>query len=143
MILVSYVQKNFFPNVIKNIFFKILLPKTTPITVGIMYRPPSQTNFLEILNMTFEKVDTDKKEISSKFLSHDVKNYHQFCTMHGLKQLTQSLTRVTCSTSTLIDHILTSAPSRVSQKDHGVSDQVLIFCTRKFPESKQVVSISI
>ena len=60
-----------------------------------MYRPPSQTNFLEILNMTFEKVDVDKKEIyilgdfninmyhnnryivrddntiSSKFLSHD------------------------------------------------------------------------
>ena len=111
-----------------------------------MYRPPSQTNFLEILNMTFEKVDIDKKEISSKFLSHNVKNYHQFCTMHGLKQLTQSPTRVTYSTSTLIDHILTSAPSRVSQKvviNIGVSDHVLIFCTRKFPESKQVVSISI
>ena len=25
-----------------------------------MYRPPSQTNFLEILNMTFEKVHIDK-----------------------------------------------------------------------------------
>ena len=60
---ISYVQKDFFPNVIKNIFFEILLPKTSPITVGIMYRPPSQTNFLEILNMTFEKVDVDKKEI--------------------------------------------------------------------------------
>ena len=56
-------RKNFFPNVIENIFFEILLPKTTPITVRIMYRPPSQTNFLEILNMTFEKVDIDKKEI--------------------------------------------------------------------------------
>ena len=82
-----------------------------------MYRPPSQTNFLEILNMTFEKVGVDKKEIyilgdfninmyhhnryilrddntiSSKFFSHDIKNYHQFCTMLGLKQLIQSLTR--------------------------------------------------
>ena len=56
-------RKNFFPNVIENIFFEILLPKTTPITVRIMYRPLSQTNFLEILNMTFEKVDIDKKEI--------------------------------------------------------------------------------
>ena len=96
---ISYVQKHFFPNVIKNIFFEVLLPKTRPVTVGIMYRPPSQTNFLEILNMTFEKVDIDKKEIyilgdfninmyhnnryivhddntiSSK-LSYDVKNYH-------------------------------------------------------------------
>ena len=111
------------------------MPKTTSITVRIMYRPPSQTNFPEILNMTFEKDDIDKKEIyilgdfnvnmyqnnryivrgdktiSSKFLSHDVKIYHQFCTMHGLKQLIQSPTRVTCSTSTLIDYILTSAPS--------------------------------
>ena len=143
----SYVQKCFFPNVIENIFFEILFPKTTPITVGIMYRPPSKTNFLEILNMTFEKVDIDKKEIyilgdfdinmyhnnryivcddntiSSKFLSHDIKNYHQFCTMHCFKQLVQSLTHVACSTSTLIDHILTSAPSRVSQKG-GISVSV-------------------
>ena len=42
---ISYVQKDFFPNVIENIFFEILLPKTTPITVRIMHRPPSQTNF--------------------------------------------------------------------------------------------------
>ena len=63
--------------------------------------------------MIFEKVDIDTKEIyilgdfnlnmyhnnryfvcdgnkiSSKFLSHDIKNYHQFCKMHGLKQLIQ------------------------------------------------------
>ena len=156
-------QKNFFPNVMENIFFEILLPKTTPITVGIMYRPPSQTIFLEILNMTFEKVDIDEKEIyilgdfnvnmyhnnryivpddntiSSKFLSHDVKNYHQFYTMHGLKQLIQSPTRLTCSTLTLIDYILTSAPSRVSQKgviNVGVSDHQLIFCTRKISRIK-------
>ena len=123
-----------------------------------MYRPPSQCNFLKIFNITFEKVDIDKKEIyilgdfnvnmyhnnryivgddntiSSKFLSHDVKNYHQLCRMHGLKQLIQSPTHATCSTSTLIDHILTSAPSRVSQKGEinvGVSDNQLIFCTRK------------
>ena len=99
-----------------------------------MYRTPSQTNFLEILNMTFEKVDVDKNEIyilddfninmyhnnryivcddntiSSKFLSHDIKNYYQFCTMHDLKQLIQFPTRVICSNSTFIDDILTSAP---------------------------------
>ena len=28
-----------------------------------MYSPPSQNDFLEILNMTFEKVDIEKKEI--------------------------------------------------------------------------------
>ena len=43
---ISYVLKNFFPNVIESIFFEILLPQTTPITIGIMHRPPRQTNFL-------------------------------------------------------------------------------------------------
>ena len=53
------------PNVIEDIYVEILLPKTSLITVGIVYKPPSQTNFLEIRNMTFEKIDVDKKEIYS------------------------------------------------------------------------------
>ena len=32
----------------RKLFFEILLPKTTPIKVGIMYSLPSQSNFLEI-----------------------------------------------------------------------------------------------
>ena len=126
-------RKTFIPNVIENIFFEILLPKTTPITVSELFigHPAKLT---EILNMTFEKVDTKKRYIyiygdfninlyhndryivcddNTKFLSHDVKSYHQFCTMHGLKQIIQSPTSVTCSTSTKIDHILTSTPSRL------------------------------
>ena len=81
----------------------------------------------------------DDNTISSKFFSHGVKNYHQFFTMHGVKQLIQSPICVTYSTSTLIGHILTSAPSRVSQKrviNEGVSDHQLIFCTRKISRIK-------
>ena len=72
--------------------------------------------------------------ISQKFLPHDIRNYHQFFTMHGLKQLIQSPTQVTSSTSALLDRILTSAPSRVSQKgliNAGLSDHHLIYCTKK------------
>ena len=59
--------------------------------------------------------------------------------MHGLKQLIKSPNRITCSTSTLIDHILASFLSRVSQKgviDVGISDHQLIFCTRKISRLK-------
>ena len=35
----SYVEKDFFPEEIENIFFEIFLPKTKPITVRIIYRP--------------------------------------------------------------------------------------------------------
>ena len=38
--------------------------------------------------------------------------------MQGLKQLIKSLTSVNCSTSTLIDNILASFPSKVPQKDN-------------------------
>ena len=62
--------------------------------------------------------------ISSKYLSYNIKNYQQLCTMHGLKQILKFSTRVTCSTSTLIDHILARFPWRVSQK--GVIDGCLI-----------------
>ena len=81
----------------------------------------------------------DDNAIYSKLLSSDVKNYHQFCTMRSLKLLIKSPNRVTCSTSTLIDHILASFPSRVSQKgviDVGISDHQLIICTRKISRLK-------
>ena len=81
----------------------------------------------------------DDNTVSSKFLSRDAKSHHQFCPMHGSKQLIQSVTCLTCSNSTLTDHILTSAPSRVSQKgviNVGVSDHQLIFCTHKISRIK-------
>ena len=58
----SYTKKNLFPNDIENVFFEIHLPKTKPITVGIVYRPPNQTNFIKTLNENFAKLDTTNKE---------------------------------------------------------------------------------
>ena len=52
----SYTQKNPFPNDIENV--QIHLPKTKPITVGIVYRPPNQTNFIKTLSEHFPKLDT-------------------------------------------------------------------------------------
>ena len=45
-----------------NIFFELLLPNTKPIVVGTIYRPPNQTNFMEILNENLSKVDTNGAE---------------------------------------------------------------------------------
>ena len=131
--------------------------------VGIIDRSPSQNNFLEILNQKFPFIVTDVKETyilgdfniniyeSNKYIVHEnntvctkfafahAKKYHQFCTMHGFKQLIQCPTRVTCSTSTLVDHILASSPSRVSQKgviNVSLSDHQFIFCTRKVSKCK-------
>ena len=47
---------------LKMFIFEIHLPKTKPITVGIVYRPPNQTNFIKTLNENFAKLDTTNKE---------------------------------------------------------------------------------
>ena len=158
---ISDIQKHYFPEEIENIFFEILLPKTKPILVRIIYRSPFQINFLnKILNKNFPFIDTNTKEmyfninmsendkyivqenniLCGTFASADAKKYHPFCTRHGLKQLIQQYpTRVTCSTSTLINHILASFPLRDSQKgvmNVGLSDHQLIFCKRKISKFK-------
>ena len=152
----SYIKK-------QKIFFKILLPKTKPITVGIIYRPPNQNNFLQTLNENFAKLDTLKKELYilgdfninlyqnqnhtgcknntlvSATVSNDVKNYLEFCTMFGLTQLIKSPTRITCSSTSLIDHILASVPENISREgvvNVVLSDHQFIYCTRKINRIK-------
>ena len=59
--------------------------------------------------------------------------------MYDLEQLIKFPVQVTCSTSSLIDHILTTFPERVSQQgiiNVRLSDHQLIYCTRKFLHTK-------
>ena len=72
-------------------------------------------------------------------MSHEVKNYFKFCSLHGLEQLIKYPTRVTSNTFSLFAHILTTFPKRVSQQgiiDVGLSDHQLTYCTRKFSPTK-------
>ena len=51
---ISYIQKQYCPKEIENIFFQVILPKTKPpIVIGIIYRWPSQNNLLEIQTKHF------------------------------------------------------------------------------------------
>ena len=142
----------------------MLLPNTKPIVVGIIYRPPSQSEFLEITNTHFNKLDTNNNEIyilgdfninlylnnsyifqknnllQSPSIPSDIKKYYEFCAMFGLKQLIEVPARVTCSSSTITDHILASFPNRVSQQgviDVGLSNRQIIYCTRKISRIKR------
>ena len=67
------------------------------------------------------------------------KKYAQICSILGLKQLIKHPTRITCHTSTLIDHIITNCEEKVTQSgviDTSLSDHQLIFCTRKIKRVK-------
>ena len=63
-----------------------------------------------------------------------IKIYREFCALHGLSQIIDNATRITETTSSLLDHILTNVKDKVSQSDViniGLSDHQMIFCTRK------------
>ena len=96
---------------------KICTPKTKPILLGVVYRPPDQSDFVEklsegVINST--NFDNQEVYILGDFninLLDDcnlVKSYKETCSLHGLKQIIESYTRITEKTSTLIDHILTN-----------------------------------
>ncbi len=134
---------------IENIFFDILLPNSKPILVGIIYRPPDQSGFLGKLTeaiKTTQKFDEQEVYILGDFninlLSKETlcirkpKYYTEFCSLHGLRQLLNSPTRITESTSTLLDHILTNSVSQSGILDIGLSDHMLTYCTRKITHKK-------
>ena len=119
--------------------------------MGTIYRPPSQGSFIEAITEHFSKINTNNTEIyilggfninlllKQKYIFHqtntqsmspEVKNYFQFCSLYGLEELIKSPSPVTCSTFSLIDHILTNFPERVSQQgiiDVGLSVHQLIY----------------
>ena len=125
---------------IENIFIVLLFPKTKPISVGIIYKHQSQSQFLQQIITRFEALDLDNKiyrlgefninllfrnkyvlnksnEIKKldKNLLPEIKRYKEFCSMYGLSQLIDCPTRITSNTSTLIDHILTNTQENISQ----------------------------
>ena len=159
----SYNILSVFPCEIESVFFDILLPNSKPITVGTIYRPPNQSNFLEVLNENMNKIDSISNEIyilgdfninfslndsyifskkgilNNKSFPSDVKSSYEYCTYFSLHQLIKVPTRITCNSATIIDHILASYQERVTQQgiiSVGLSDHQLIFCPRKISRIK-------
>ena len=158
---ICYNNRNIFSNGIENVFIDILLPRTKPFTVGVFYRPPNNNDFLKEISKDFSKLlpetndifilgdfninvlcnnksilETNKNVLvsNSTTLSAMSKQYIDFCSTFFLKQIIKSPTRVTKSSSTLIDHILTNTNDKISKSgiiDIGLSDHQLIYCTKK------------
>ena len=60
--------------------------------------------------------------------------YKELCQKFSLKEIIQEPTRIKSTTSSLLEHFLTNAGWKISQKgviDEGLSDHQLIYCTRK------------
>ena len=58
-------------------------------------------------------LNTKNNLLQSQSIPSDIKKCNEFCTIFDLKQLIEVPTCITCSNSTIIDHILASFPNRV------------------------------
>ena len=68
-----------------------------------------------------------------------IKRYKEFCALLGLPQIINDATRITETTSSLLDHILTNSEDKICQSgviDIGISDHQMIYCRRKISRSK-------
>ena len=133
---ICFNSQNYLSVEIENISFDLLLPKTKPISTAIVYKPPTDNHFLDYLSRGLNDFNLIENDL---FILGDTKKYAQICSTLGLKQLIKHPTRITCHTSTLIDHIITNCEEQVTQSgviDTSLSDHQLIFCTRKIKRVK-------
>ena len=149
---ISFSVRGDFSSEIENIFLDILLPKTKPILIGILYRPPDQSKFLDNLSTSISQTCSfNEQEVyilgdlninlinSQKHTPNGIKRYKEFCSLHGIEQLLTLPTRITNNSSSLLDHILTNSADRILQfgiVNVGLSDHQLIYCTRKITRTR-------
>ena len=126
-----------------------LLPMTRPITVGACYRPPTQDNFLDLIEKQLSEVSLDAEILVLGDLNIDLTNKKSNCTlvrklfsfprMFALTQIIDCATRITCNSSSIIDLIFTSVMDNITQSgvlEVGISDHLVIYCTRKVTRVK-------
>ena len=148
---------------IEGIFLDILLPKTKPFFVGIIYRPLNSINFLVCFNKQLDDINIHNEIFllgdfiinllhGGKYILKEnqarknwipstslLSQYKLFCQKYSLEQIIKHATRITCSSSTLIDHILTNSREKIWQSgviDIGISNHQLIYLTWKLHRIK-------
>ena len=157
-------RRNVFSNSIENVFFNLLIPKLKSLSIGIFYRPPNVNTFLETFVNNLKLIDLKKTEVyflgdfninllvNDTFVlkenqSLDFRNincplkskYKELCQTFSLKETIHEPTRITSTTSSHLDQILTNAGRKISQKgviDVVLLDHRLICCTQKILRTK-------
>lgn len=127
---------------IEAVWADILLPKTKPILVGSCYRPPKQNDFITLFESVLASFRSDTEwfilgDLNICFLNKKsvlYKNFIQILSIFNLTQIVLEPTRITASSTSLLDHIICSHPDKIIQSGTlpvGLSDHLPVFCTRK------------
>ena len=124
---VSFNVRGNFSSEVENIFFDMLLPKSKPILIGILYRPSYQSKFLDKLSMAISETDNFDDQVyilgdlnvnlnnNQKHTPNGIKRYKQFCSLNGDEQLLTLPTRIIENSTFLLGRALTNSDDSVSQ----------------------------
>ena len=116
-----------------------------PFAIISAYRPPNaEDEFFSLLELIIQKLDGEGKEILimgdlncdllSKSLERHCRHLLSLCEVYQFSQLIEQPARITETTQTLIDVILTNNPSRIVSSgviQLGISDHNLVYAIRK------------
>ena len=138
---------NLHDNDVEAIFVEINLPKTKPMLIGSIYRPPDCTvDFLDKLDDMFQKcnIPYDDVYILGDFnldisKTGNLRKVTSLANNSHMKQIINDFTRITETSKTKIDLIFVSKPELViSSGVHslGISDHSLTYVVRKCSQIK-------
>jgi Reverse transcriptase (RNA-dependent DNA polymerase) len=122
-------------------------PQEPPTLIAIIYRNPVSSlewydSFVQMMDAVTEKHPKSNILMLGDFNIDLLKPHTAWestCTLFGLKQLVSSPTRITPTSSTLIDHVYTNNTSKISDvslSDIALSDHCPVICTMAFKSKK-------
>ena len=124
---------------------EIIKPHSRPFLVTTIYRPPNASSeFFDHFEKLIKAIDDENKEmyilgdLNCDMLKTDKDS--NFPTKKIKHELIDEATRVTMTTSSLIDHIVTNTPEKISDSGvihTGLSDHSLVFAIRKISVVKK------
>ena len=150
------IRDDLVPSELEAVCVEIIKPHSKPFVVTTVYRPPSAlSEFFDHFEKLIKAIDNENKEmyilgdLNCDLLRPD-KDYNiptkkkSLYELYQLSQLIDEATRVTMTTTSLIDHMVTNTPEKNSDSGvihTGISDHSLIFAIRKLSVIKKQENI--
>ena len=130
---------------LENLCIEIRKPSSKPFIVSTWYRPPDLTSDkfsyfesfigrLDAKNVEYYLLGDLNCDLGAPVLDRNSRLLTDIADLYGMHQLINEPTRITESSSTIIDHIFTNTPDKIvsSGVSHvSISDHSLIYAFRK------------
>ena len=151
------IRDDLVPSELEAVCVEIIKPHSKPSVVTTVYRPPSAlSEFFDHFEKLIKAIDNENKEMyilgdlncdllrPDKDYNIPTKKIKSLYELYQLSQLIDEATRVTMTTTSLIDHMVTNTPEKISDSGvihTGISDHSLIFAIRKISVIKKQENI--